>query len=53
MVTPKGLRDLAKLKLELVPGMPADVFIKTGTRTFWRYMTAPFSDLLVRSLRED
>jgi epimerase transport system membrane fusion protein len=53
MVTPKGLRDLSKLKLELVPGMPADVFIKTGTRTFWRYMTAPFSDLLVRSLRED
>lgn len=53
MVTPKGLRDLANLKLELVPGMPVDVFIKTGTRTFWRYMTAPFSDLLVRSLRED
>ena len=53
MVTPKGLRDLNKLKLELVPGMPADVFIKTGTRTFWRYMTAPFSDLLVRSLKED
>ena len=53
MVTPKGLSDLANLKLELVPGMPADVFIKTGTRTFWRYMTAPFSDLLVRSLRED
>jgi len=42
MVTPKGIRDLANLKLELVPGMPADVFIKTGSRTFWRYMTAPF-----------
>jgi len=53
MVTPKGIRDLANLKLELVPGMPADVFIKTGSRTFWRYMTAPFSDLLVRSMRED
>ena len=53
MVTPKGMRDLANLKLELVPGMPADVFIKTGSRTFWRYMTAPFSDLLVRSMRED
>ena len=53
MVTSKGIRDLANLKLELVPGMPADVFIKTGSRTFWRYMTAPFSDLLVRSMRED
>lgn len=53
MVTPKGIRDLANLNLELVPGMPADVFIKTGSRTFWRYMTAPFSDLLVRSMRED
>ena len=53
VVTPKGIRDLVNLKLELVPGMPADVFIKTGSRTFWRYMTAPFSDLLVRSMRED
>ena len=53
VVTPKGIRDLVNLKLELVPGMPADVFIKTGSRTFWRYMTAPFSDLLVRSMREN
>ena len=53
VITPKGLSDLAKLKLELLPGMPAEVLVKTGTRTFWHYLTAPISDLLVRSLKED
>ena len=53
VITQKGLNDLAKLKLELVPGMPAEVLVKTGTRTFWHYLTAPLSDLLVRSLKED
>lgn len=53
VITPKGIDDLAALKLELVPGMPAEVLIKTGTRTFWHYLTAPISDLLVRSLKED
>lgn len=31
-VTDKGLADLAKLNLELVPGMPADVLVTTGQR---------------------
>lgn len=53
VITPKGIDDLAALKLELVPGMPAEILVKTGTRTFWHYLTAPISDLLVRSLKED
>jgi epimerase transport system membrane fusion protein len=52
-VTEKGMSDLAKLKLELVPGMPADVLVTTGQRTLWHYLTAPLSDLMVRSLREE
>lgn len=52
-VTEQGLSDLATLKLALVPGMPADVLITTGQRTLWHYLTAPLSDLMVRSLREE
>lgn len=53
MITPKGMHDLSRLKLDLVAGMPADVLVKTGQRTFWHYLTAPLSDMLVRSLKED
>ncbi len=53
MITPRGLQDLQKLKLDLVAGMPAEVLVKTGQRTFWHYLTAPLSDMLVRSLKED
>ena len=53
MISPKGLQDLQKLKLDLVAGMPAEVLVKTGQRTFWHYLTAPLSDMLVRSLKED
>ena len=52
-VAEKGMADLAKLKLELMPGMPADVLVTTGQRTLWRYLTAPLSDMMVRSLKEE
>ncbi len=52
-VTDKGIADLARLKLELVPGMPADVLVTTGQRTLWHYLTAPLSDLMVQSLKEE
>ena len=52
-ITPKGMQDLTRLKLDLVAGMPAEVLVKTGQRTFWHYLTAPLSDMLVRSLKED
>ena len=47
------MADLAKLKLELMPGMPADVLVTTGQRTLWQYLTAPLSDMMVRSLKEE
>lgn len=37
----------------LVPGMPAEVFITTGSRTFLQYLMKPLSDSMARALRED
>ncbi len=44
----EGLGDLS-----LVPGMPADVFIATGSRTFLQYIFKPLTNSFVRGLRED
>lgn len=52
-VTPSGLKQLDQLHLKLVAGMPADVLVKTGERTFWKYLTAPLTDLVGRSMKED
>lgn len=52
-ITPEGVRQLARLKLDLLAGMPADVLVKTGERTFWHYLTAPLSDMVSRSMKED
>jgi HlyD family secretion protein len=33
--------------------MPAEVFIRTGTRTFLGYLFAPLTDSLRRAFKED
>jgi len=38
--------------LRLIPGMPAEIAIATGTRTFLDYVLAPISDVVRRGLRE-
>ena len=46
--------DLALLEgMSLVPGMPAEVLIKTGQRTMLGYVTSPMSRMFSRSLIED
>lgn len=50
-VTPEGLQDLGDLTL--IPGMPAEVFIATGSRTLLQYFMKPFSNALARSFIED
>ena len=50
-VSPDGMEDLGDLTL--VPGMPADVFIATGARTFLQYLFKPFSNAIAKGLRED
>jgi len=50
-VTPEGMANLDGLTL--VPGMPAEVFITTGSRTFLQYLMKPISNALARSFIED
>lgn len=39
--------------LVLLPGMPAEVFINTGARTFIQYLFKPLSNAVARSFNED
>ncbi|PCJ27751.1 MAG: hemolysin secretion protein D [SAR86 cluster bacterium] len=50
-VSPQGMEDLGNLSL--VPGMPAEVFINSGSRTFLQYIYKPLSNSLARSMNED
>ncbi len=44
----------AKLRgLELVPGMPAEVFINTGERTVFEYLMQPITNSFARAFIED
>ena len=36
----------------LVPGMPAEVLIQTGSRTLFQYMAQPISNTFARSMIE-
>jgi HlyD family secretion protein len=46
--------ELAKLKgLKLLPGMPAEAYVKTGERTLASYLLRPLLDQMQRALRED
>ena len=51
VVTEEGKANLGDLIL--LPGMPAEVFIKTGSRTFLQYLFKPFSNAIARSFIED
>lgn len=50
-VTPEGMETLRGLTL--LPGMPADVMIKTGERTFFEYLIRPLTDRLALGLKEE
>ncbi len=34
------------------PGMPAEVYIRTGERTFFQYLARPITDVMARAFRE-
>ena len=50
-VTEEGTKELGAL--ELVPGMPAEIFVATGSRTFFQYLFKPLSNAIARSFNED
>jgi epimerase transport system membrane fusion protein len=50
-LTPEGYEMLTGLTL--VPGMPAEVLINTGSRTLFQYLIQPIRNAFARSLIED
>lgn len=52
-VTDAGMETLKSLNLTVLPGMPAEVIIKTGERTFLQYLLQPMTDSLARAFREE
>lgn len=45
--------ELARLEgLKLVPGMPVEAFIQTGSRTVMSYLVKPLHDQILRAFRE-
>ncbi|SDF93498.1 MULTISPECIES: HlyD family type I secretion periplasmic adaptor subunit [unclassified Duganella] len=52
-VTPEGARMIAQHKLDIRPGMPVEVFVKTGERTMMSYLMKPVIDRANSSLTED
>lgn len=50
-LTDQGAKDLGNR--ELVPGMPADVLINTGSRTMLQYLLKPARNAMARSMIEE
>ncbi|MCG6658035.1 HlyD family type I secretion periplasmic adaptor subunit [Halomonas campisalis] len=51
-VTEEGKQDMTE-QMQLLSGMPAEVMIRTGERTFASYIAKPITDMLARAMRED
>ena len=52
-VTPAGAKLIAQNKLDIQPGMPVDLFVKTGERTMMNYLLKPIIDRAKTSMSED
>ena len=39
--------------LPLVPGMPVEAFVQTGSRTAFSYLLKPLADQVARAMREE
>lgn len=50
-LTPESLKKMTHL--ELIPGMPVEVMIKTGERTLFAYLVKPISNAFARAFVED
>lgn len=51
-VTREGKKEMTE-KMHLLSGMPAEVMIRTGERTFASYIAKPIADMLSRAMQED
>jgi len=52
-VTQEGARKIGAHKLNILPGMPVDLFVKTGERTMMSYLVKPIIDRAHSALSED
>jgi membrane fusion protein, protease secretion system len=52
-VTPRGARMIAQHKLGIRPGMPVELFVKTGERTMMNYLLKPVFDRAKSALTEE
>lgn len=52
-VTPEGAKLIAAKKLDVVPGMPVELFVKTGERTMMSYLLKPIFDRAKTSMTEE
>jgi protease secretion system membrane fusion protein len=52
-VSPAGLKVIAEKKLEVRPGMPVELFVKTGSRSMVSYLFKPVIDRAKTSMTED
>ena len=50
-ITPEGIRQLGKRVMQ--PGMPAEVLIKTGERSFLTYLLHPLTKRIAASMKEE
>ena len=52
-VTPKGAKMIAAHKMDIRPGMPVELFVKTGERTMMNYLLKPVLDRARSALSEE
>jgi membrane fusion protein, protease secretion system len=52
-VSPQGAKKIADHQLKVVPGMPVEVFVKTGERTMMNYLLKPVFDRAHSSMSEE
>jgi protease secretion system membrane fusion protein len=52
-VTPKGLKMIEEKQMHIRPGMPVELFVKTGERTMMNYLLKPVFDRAKTSMSEE
>lgn len=52
-ITEQGLETMSQQGMYQMPGMPAEVMIKTGERTMLQYLLEPISRMFSRAFREE
>jgi protease secretion system membrane fusion protein len=52
-VTPEGLKLIGEKKMDIQPGMPVEMFVKTGERTMMNYLLKPVLDRAHSAMSEE